>query len=120
MSRNANRRPVSMVSSFLPDWPSRVGGFGESAMVFIELDRSRPGERDGSEVTAKSLGKHPGAHRISRPPRACIPSRWGETGRPTEAVAKGIVYRNATPILLFSALRHQPLHFATKLLRSRR
>ena len=109
-----------MVSSFLPDWPSRVGGFGESAMVFIELDRSRPREKDDSGVTAPSPGKPPGARRISRLRPSYIPSRWDETGRPTEAVAKGLVYRNATPILLFSALRHQPLHFATKLLRSRR
>src|SRR5579864_8088367 len=109
-----------MVSSFLPDWPGTVGNFGESGMVFIELDRSRPGEKDDSEVTAANLGKHPAAHRISRPPRACIPSRWDETGRPTEAVATGIACRNATPLLLSSALRHQPFHFAAQLFRSRR
>ena len=109
-----------MVSSFLPDWPGRVGNFGESAMIFIELDRSHPDERDDSEVTSASLGKHPGAHRISRSPPSCIPSRWDETGRLMEASATGIACRNAMPTLLFSALRHQSLHFATKLLRSRR
>jgi hypothetical protein len=109
-----------MVGSFLPGWPGRVGNFGESAMVFIELDRSRPGERGDSEAAAASLGKHPVAHRISRLPRACIPSRWDETGRPTEALAKGIVCTDAMPQLLSSALHHQPFHFASKLFWSRR
>src|ERR1700687_2488988 len=119
MSKNASRSLVSMDSSFLGGWPGWIGLLGESVMVrmyFSEPDRSRPDERDGSEADAACPSRHRGARHTFRLLRACIPSRWDDTGRQREQTAQGNACRKTTRQLPLSALRHQPIHFASKLL----
>jgi len=83
-------------------------------MYFTEPDRSRPDERDDSEANAACPSRHRGARHTFRPLRACIPSRWADTGRQLEQTAKGTACRKTTRRLPLSALRHQPIHFASK------
>src|SRR5580704_11680900 len=122
MSRNASRSRTSMDSSFLPVGAGWIGLLGESAMVrklSSGPDQNRPHETDDSETRAACPSRRRGARHTCPPLRACIPSRWDGNGKPREARAKGTVYRNPMWRLPLSALRHQPIHFASKLLHGR-
>src|SRR6266853_1418704 len=119
MSRNASRSRVSMDSSFLAGWLGWIGLLGESAMVrklFSEPDRSRPHETDDSEADVACPSKRRDVRHTCRLLQSCIPSRWDDSGKPTEQTARGTACRKITWRLPLSALRHQPLHFASKLL----
>jgi len=54
-----------------------------------------------------------------RPLRSCIPSRWDDNGKPKEVRAKGNACRKPMWRSPLCALRHQPIHFASKLLHGR-
>ena len=109
-----------MDSSFFAGWPVGTGGLGilgESAIVrnlFNAPDRSHPREKDDSGANATCLSKHPETRHIFRQLRSYIPNRWGGTGRPRGAKATGTVYRTTRRRSLFSALRHQSIHFPSK------
>src|SRR5579864_3192902 len=122
MSRNASRSRVSMDSSFLGGWPGWIGLFGESAIVrklFSEPDRTRLHETGDSAADVACPSKHPGVGHTCRSLPSCIPSRWDDSGKPMEAEARGAACRDPTWRLPLSALRHQPIHFASKLLHRR-
>lgn len=69
---------------------------------------------DGSAASAASPSKGHGQLHIYQLLRSYIPSRWAGSGRPKEAGARGIVCSRTVSRLPFSALRHQPVYFASK------
>ncbi len=86
-------------------------------MPFSGPDQIHLDETDDNAVTARSPSAVRAPRRTSKPLPACIPSKWDETGRPTAIAARRSACRNARWRLPLSALRHQPVQSAAKLIR---
>jgi len=81
-----------------------------------EPDQNHLHETDDSGVNAACPSKRHALRHTCPPLRSCIPSKWDDNGKPKEARATGTACRNPMWRLPLSALRHQPIHLASKLL----
>jgi hypothetical protein len=108
MSANAISSRVSVDSSFFGS-----GGLMLGASL-TGLDPLRLNGRDGSEIVSSHPSSLPALLRIFVPRRACTPSRWEHTGRPTEAEERQIACTNAAGLTQTVAAEKQLLDFASQ------